>query len=305
MTKSKLAQLEAFYWVARLGGFHAAAKQLHRTQPTISLRIKELEDALGVTLFDRSGFRIQLTAASREMMSYVEKILALTSEMEDRLRQTDPLHGLLRVGVNDTFALTCLPEILMTLERLYPHLRIDLRVDFSAILSKQLADRDLDVAFLVDPKIDADMVVQHLGYLEHVWVASPGLQLPSGTLTPHDLSTQRILINPKPSHMYSVAATWFGAMGLDDRRVSTCNSLPILTALTVAGCGISLLPTVILQVELASNRLRMVATEPPVPPMIMCAAYHDTSPGINAVLSITTEILRDSRLLRPLLAIQH
>jgi DNA-binding transcriptional LysR family regulator len=94
MSKSRLAQLEAFYWVARLGGFRAAAEQLHRTQPTISLRIKELEDALGVSLFDRSGSRIQLTAASREMMSYVEKILALTNEMEDRLRQTDPLHGL-------------------------------------------------------------------------------------------------------------------------------------------------------------------------------------------------------------------
>lgn len=302
MTKSRLAQLEAFYWVARLGGFRAAAEKLNRTQPTISLRIKELENALDVSLFDRSGFRIQLTAASREMMSYVEKILALTSEMEDRLRQTDPLHGLLRVGVNDTFALTCLPEILTALERLYPHLRIDLRVDFSAILSKQLADRDLDIAFLVDPKLDSDIVVQPLGYLEHVWVASPRLQLPSGTLTPHDLSTERILINPKPSHMYFAAAAWFGVGGFDGRRISTCNSLPILTALTVAGCGVSMLPAVILQVELASNRLRMVTTEPPVPPMIMCAAYHDKNPSINAVLSIATEILRDSRLL---LAIQH
>jgi DNA-binding transcriptional LysR family regulator len=75
MTRSSLAQLEAFYWVARLGGFRAAAEQLHRTQPTISLRIQELESALGVALFDRSGSRIQLTGAGREMMPYVEQIL--------------------------------------------------------------------------------------------------------------------------------------------------------------------------------------------------------------------------------------
>lgn len=300
MTRSSLAQLEAFYWVVRLGGFRAAAEQLHRTQPTISLRIQELESTLGVALFDRSGSRIQLTGASREMMPYVEQILALSSEMEDRLRHADPLHGLLRLGVNDTFALTCLPQMLTALERLYPDLRIDLRVDFSTVLGGQLADRELDMAFLVDPQLDEDVVIQRLGFLDSAWVASPRLRLPTGTLAPHDLSTQRILINPRPSHMYAAATAWFGTAGLEARRISTCNSIPILAALTVAGCGVSMLPVAILQDEIAANQLRMLATEPVVPPMTMCAAYRDASPGITAVLGIAAEILRPMGLLRPI-----
>lgn len=301
MRKSSLAQLEAFYWVARLGGFRAAAAQLHRTQPTISLRIRELETALGVPLFDRNGSRVQMTGASREIMPYVEQILSLSSEMEDRLRQSDPLHGLLRLGVNDTFALTCLPKTLTALERLYPDLRIDLHVDFSTVLSDQLAARDLDLAFLVNPQMEEEEVsVQRLGYLDSAWVASPRLRLPSGTLTPRDLSEQRILINPSPSHMYMSVAHWFGTAGLEVRRTSTCNSITILTTLTIAGCGISMLPVAILQDELAADRLRLIATDPPVPPMIMCAAYRESTPGISAVLGIAADFLRESGLLRPI-----
>jgi DNA-binding transcriptional LysR family regulator len=51
------AQLEAFYWVARTGGFRAAAARLHLTQPTVSQRVRDLEAALGCTLFDRGGYR--------------------------------------------------------------------------------------------------------------------------------------------------------------------------------------------------------------------------------------------------------
>lgn len=302
MRKSSLAQLEAFYWVARLGGFRAAAAQLHRTQPTISLRIRELETSLGVPLFDRNGSRVHMTGASREIMPYVEQILSLSNEMEDRLRQSDPLHGLLRLGVNDTFALTCLPKTLTALERLYPDLRIDLHVDFSTVLSDQLAGRDLDMAFLVDPQIDDEATVQRLGYLDSAWVASPRLRLPSGTLTPRDLSEQRILINPAPSHMYVSVGRWFGTAGLEARRTSTCNSITILTALTIAGCGVSMLPVAILQEELAADRLRLIATDPPVLPMVMCAAYRDSTPGIAAVLGIATDILRESGLLRPITA---
>ena len=50
-------QAEAFYWVARLGGFRAAAQHLNLSQPTVSLRIKELERILGGELFDRSLYR--------------------------------------------------------------------------------------------------------------------------------------------------------------------------------------------------------------------------------------------------------
>ena len=55
--QATLAQIEAFYWIARLGGFRAAAARFNLTQPTISLRIRGLEQALGLKLFERPAAR--------------------------------------------------------------------------------------------------------------------------------------------------------------------------------------------------------------------------------------------------------
>jgi DNA-binding transcriptional LysR family regulator len=60
--KPTLNQIEAFHWIARLGTFRAAGAQLNLTQPTISLRIRGLEDALGCKLFQRVGQRARRTA---------------------------------------------------------------------------------------------------------------------------------------------------------------------------------------------------------------------------------------------------
>src|SRR5262249_32264447 len=154
---------------------------------------------------------------------------------------------LLRLGVNDTFALTCLAELLTALERLYPDLRVDLRVDFSTTLGVQLEDGDLDIAFLVNPRVADTVATRRLGRIDSAWMASPPLPLPSRPVTPQDLIDHRILTNPSPSDMFTNIVAWFAAGGLEVRRISTCNSIPILAHLTAAGVGVSVLPTAILQ----------------------------------------------------------
>ena len=74
-----MKQLETFYWVERLGSFSAAAERVHATQSTISMRIQELEQSLGVRLFDRSHRMARLTAKGRELLPYVRQMVELTS----------------------------------------------------------------------------------------------------------------------------------------------------------------------------------------------------------------------------------
>jgi DNA-binding transcriptional LysR family regulator len=298
--RASMAQLEAFFWVARLGGFRQAAERLHRSQPTISLRIQELEGALGTRLFDRSGHCVSLTAPGREMLAHVERILPLIEEMENKIRATDPLHGLLRLGVNDTFALACLGELLTALERLYPDLRVDVSVDISTALSDQLAQRQLDIAFLVAPEVPHQITVERLGWIENSWVASPMLRLPSGPVTPHDLIQFRILTNPAPSYMHDSITCWFGESGLEVRRISTCKSLPILAHLAACGCGVGVLPRAIIEDDLSADRLRMLTADPPVRPLEMFVAFQsaEASPGISAVMDLAKDLLVRSLLLR-------
>src|SRR5438045_2514356 len=94
-----LKQFEALYWVARLGGFHAAARHLKTAQPTISARIRELELLLGVELFDRSRRQAVLTAKGQELVGYAEQMLRLASDIQQRVGTPHALSGRVRLGV--------------------------------------------------------------------------------------------------------------------------------------------------------------------------------------------------------------
>ena len=98
-----LAQIETFYWIARLGSFHAAARQLCVTQPSVSGRIRELERDLDCALFDRSGGRARLTKAGRSIQGQAEQMLSLAREIHDET-SSGKLRGLLRLGVVETVA---------------------------------------------------------------------------------------------------------------------------------------------------------------------------------------------------------
>src|SRR5579872_5461163 len=113
--RASLVQLETFFWVARLGSFHAAARHLRVTQPTISARIRELEEILAVTLFDRVRRRAEITPAARDILRETRQIIALADKIERRLQARDSMRGLLRLGAVESVAMIALPELLSRL----------------------------------------------------------------------------------------------------------------------------------------------------------------------------------------------
>ena len=72
-----LAQIEAFYWTVRLGTVREAAERLFVTQPSLSLRLRELERILGVKLFSKVGRNIQPTPQGRALLQRAEQVLRL------------------------------------------------------------------------------------------------------------------------------------------------------------------------------------------------------------------------------------
>lgn len=294
-------QLEAFYWVARLGSFRAAARQLNLTQPAVSLRVRELERALDTRLFDRSGYRPRLTHRAADILRHTERLLSLADEIGEKGRAEEPLRSLLRIGAADSFALICLPQLLRHLEHQYPALKVEVTVAFSQQLNELLARRELDVAFLSQPHISGAVTGQPLGNFELAWVASPRYAFPNRPLRPADLADAQIITNPAPSHLYGSVETWFASAGLKPTRVSTCNSLSIIIRLTSSEFGVSLLPVSILTEEIGSGLLRSLRCKPRIAPHTMYVAYQadEAGPGIDAVILASREILDRSKMLAP------
>ena len=105
------------------GSFHAASVELGLTQPSVSQRVRELETTLNTPLFIRRGPRVSLTAEGHALIDHARRLLDDATSIVARFRDRDPLRGLLRLGLNESFAMTCLPDLLQLLIEQHPDRR--------------------------------------------------------------------------------------------------------------------------------------------------------------------------------------
>ena len=148
--RASLAQLEAFYWIARLGSFHAAARHLHITQPTVSARIAELEVILGARVFERTRQKAELTKRGHGMVDAVDRMLKISDDIAQHSTSSKTLRGLLRLGAVESVALLALPRLLPRFIASYPDLKVELTLDVGSALSRKLNASELDLAILTD-----------------------------------------------------------------------------------------------------------------------------------------------------------
>lgn len=281
--------MEALLAIARLGSFQAAAEHLNVTQPTVSLRIRELEAALGVALFEREGRRAALTAEGVLARRYAEQAIGVLDELETRLRTGDPLQGTLRVGSSETIAMVCLPAIVQQLEQRYPRLHIELTIANSLVLSERLNTNQLDIAFLIDAGVSHHVQVEPLAWAEVAWMG----QAPRGRLRAADLAAQKLFVVPAPSPLHEVVSAWYAQERAPLPEFNTCTSVAIIAGMVAAGVGISALPVSVMADALARGRVQRYEQERPFTPLRLCAAYPRVAEmaGLDAVLRIARQVL--------------
>jgi DNA-binding transcriptional LysR family regulator len=284
-------QLETFAAIVRLGSFAAAAASLNATQSTVSARIQELEQSLGVVLFDRTQRRAHLTAKGRELISYAQAAMNLFSEIEQQVGNPEALSGTVRVGVAEMVAISWLADFVSTLHKGFPNLKLEFDVNLTADLLSKLNDGELDIALIPGSRFEGDLEAKSLGKVEFAWMASPALALPKGRLSPRDFQPWRILSLGDHSYHFNTVQLWLRNGG-HIQHVDTCNSMSVVASLTMAGLGISLLPPRSYAKELNAKKLRQLATDPKVPMTEFWAVYLRSR--ANPVITRLASIARDT-----------
>ena len=300
--RASLQQLDSFYWVARLGGFHAAARHQNLTQPTISSRIQELEEILGAKLFERGGYRATITPFGRSILAQAEQMLQLADQIEHAARRAYPLRGLLRLGTNEATMMSGLIELLSVFKVNFPDRKVHLTIDVGATLARKLVQRELDMTLLMEPVAAPHIVDQAIGRCELLWVAAAGQALPKREMTPADVAALAIVVTPPPSALYSTMAAWFRAADCAFDPPSTCNSVGMMTQMVAAGYAVALLPKTIAQPGIDGGLLRAMAVKPKIAPRTYYIAYPDDEPGLadGTIARLAQEVLTRSGLLLPL-----
>jgi DNA-binding transcriptional LysR family regulator len=291
-----LPQVESFYWIARLGSFHAAARQLNLTQPTVSARIQALEAELGSRLFTRTQSRARLTAAGLAVLPQAERMLAIATEMKREAVPGGGLRGLLRLGVVETVARLALPQLLAHLSESHAGLRVELAVDVGATLSRRLNERELDVIIATDPRPGEHVATELIGPVELSWIAAARHRLARRTVRPRDLRDERIFTHPKGSTTHDLVETWFHMAHVEPTQVNVCNSLSTMVELVAAGLGLAVVTPALCHRDMAEGSIVRLKVTPSVPnrPLFLCCLREAWSEEIDDLVRRARTLLRDA-----------
>ena len=142
-------RLQVFHAVARHLSFTRAAEALFMTQPAVTFQIRQLEEHFNTRLFDRAQGRIALTAAGVVALEYSTRILAMSAELDTRMKElSGQLAGPLLIGASTTIADFLLPQVLGEFKSRFSGIIPRLIVANSEIVQDRVAERTLDVGFI-------------------------------------------------------------------------------------------------------------------------------------------------------------
>lgn len=257
MKRIALFHLETLMWIDRLGTFAGAAQRLNTTQPAISARVREIEEQLGVSLFQRDGRRMVLTARGRRLVEAAEP---LRQGLEQVLLEASDFAGAtgsVRIGSGEIAAATCLPGFIAAIERERPGVTMEIELDLTARLFQHLLAGTCDIVFLAGPVASPGIRTAPIGAVELVWAASPAVAAAGGF-------EQSLPVWSLPDHspLHAVTLEAFEGSGPVPRSLNTCNNVRTLIGIVACGQGAAVLPETMIRAELASGALVEVFPRP-------------------------------------------
>ena len=297
--------METFRAVADELSFSRAAAKLGYVQSSVSSQVASLEQELGTPLFDRLGRSIALTEAGRVLLAYSERLLGLAREAKEAVAdagvESDEITGTLSVSAPETLLTYRLPGLLSLFHERYPRVRVSLKPTAVGRLvgstRKALEEGRVDVAFVLDGLVEIAGLSAEPLVEEIVSVIAPSAHaLADSTLvTPKALGGETVLL-PEAPETGCAYRGWFerqlSEAGVVPRETLEFQSIEAIKRCVSAGMGISVLPAVSVEAELAAGGLSELRWHEPgrVGTLMAWNERRWASPALRAFLGTTREV---------------
>ena len=234
--------MRVFTTVVDLGSQSAAADHLDLSRPVVSRYLAELEEWVGARLMHRTTRKLSLTAAGFETLPRCRQLLELADDLQATVSVPgDAPRGLLRISVSTSFGQAQLACAVTDYVRLNPQVSIDLQMLDRTV---NLVDERIDLAIRTSNDLDPNLIARKLTVCRSVLCASPAyLREHSAPQQVEELSRHNCL-----THSYYGKILWHFTRGGEDVAVPvqgniSANEASTLLSATLAGAGVSLLPT--------------------------------------------------------------
>lgn len=205
--------LRYFLAVAREESISRAAEVLHITQPTLSRQLSQLEEELGVTLFERGTRRIRLTDEGILLRRRAEEIIGLIDKTEKELTERETLiDGRVSIGCGETKAVNVLADLIETFHKKYPNVTFDLLTETADVVKEQMDRGLIDIALLLEP-VDIgkyEFVRLEEGECQQVLMRPDDPLAKKEVIHPEDLKDLPLIL-PRRLNVQNEIGNWFGA----------------------------------------------------------------------------------------------
>lgn len=244
-------QLQVFERIAHHSSFTQAAKELHLTQPTVSMQIKKLSEGLGVDLFEQIGRKAYLTEAGQQLLIAAKKILESLNQVEEQINHLKGLTGgHLRMTVIST-AQYFMPRVIKQFLLDYPNVTITMRTANKEQLVERIHNNEDDFYILGQPPEILPVVSQRLVANPLYFVAHADHHLVGKSLRLQDLENETLLVRESGSGVRAHIERVFDELGFAAKHQMVLGSNEVIRLGLLENMGIAVvaLPTLLQELE--------------------------------------------------------
>lgn len=264
-----LDHLKVFYTAATKRNFSETAKIHHLSQPSVSLQIRNLEENLGVKLFERTTKKIELTDSGKILNDYTKLILEIIDKAEkDIALLSNSIHGDLSVGASLTIGEHLLPYILGYYKQDYPFVNLIMKIFNSKHIIEKVIDEEIDLGYIEAPMSHPSIICKPFLEDDLVIITSANNQNPlianRDTITPYELFSLPIILREQGSGTRQVMEETLQKNNLNPSNLNIVLELEnteSIKATVESGMGISIISLAAIQKELKLNTLRTLKIE--------------------------------------------
>lgn len=257
-----LRQLELFSLVAELGNVTEAARHLYMTQPAVSQTIADLEESLGLKLFDRINRRMHLTFAGEVLYKYSRKILSQVEEAEAHMLEiTNNRIGRLRLGASTTIGIYLLPMLVGQYKQKYQAIQSTFVIDNTTVVEEMLLDNRLDMGFVEGLVHSAEIAVQKVKDDELWLICSPQHQWAVQGRTvigPEEIEGQPLILREQGSGTREVVEKVLQQHKVNYHTWHVLNNTEAIKRAVMADIGIAFVSQLAVEEEINCGRLARI-----------------------------------------------
>jgi DNA-binding transcriptional LysR family regulator len=258
-----LDQIHTFLEIVRLKSFSKAAQTCFRTQPAISAQVRQLENELNTTLFERLGTRIALTPAGRIFAEYAEQILDLRRQAQNAIAELERTpRGELVIAANEATCIYVLPQVFSEYKEKFPHVQLQVERSYGSRIVEAVVDNQADFGITQLPVVDKRLQVVRI-FSDEIKLLTPGDHplAKQASVAPRDLLGYPLLM-PKSGTTRTRLNEWLDLVEPDLNISMELDATEMMKRFVEAGLGLSFMASQHCREEVARGTLAAVSLSP-------------------------------------------